>query len=82
MFQASFRNKSLSWENVDGLIARLNSLTALDLSSNRIDRFPNVMTSSLTALDLSYNSVAVFPTTNNRIGNLVELRLRGNHITE
>ena len=80
-FQASFHSKNLTWETADALILRMTSLTALDLSYNRIDNFPKFLSSTLIALNLSYNTFSEIPRCS-RLCSLIELRLRGNHITE
>lgn len=64
----------------EALLLPLVSLTALDLSNNKLDNFPRGIASSLIGLDLSYNAF-VEVAVPRRLDNLIELRLRGNSIT-
>ena len=77
--EATFRNQYLTAEKAEVLVSQLSDLVALNLSNNRIDKWPRGMPLSLIALDMSYNAFKTFPPST-RLKNLIELKISNNEI--
>ena len=77
--EATFRNQYLTAEKAEVLVSQLSDLVALNLSNNRIDKWPRGIPHSLIALDLSFNAFKTFPSST-RLKNLIELKISNNEI--
>jgi Leucine-rich repeat (LRR) protein len=78
--EAEFRNKDLTYETSQSILLYLESITALDLSYNKIERFPQLLPASLTALNLSHNALSFIKIAPGNLKNLVELNLSFNNL--